>query len=109
MGYMCLTLTPCMELPMSSKYTKSARMRECQVRIPGYCNFNPETTIPAHINGGGMGMKHDDRHLAFCCGSCHDILDGRRQIKEFTYDELKLMHLEGVIRTQIIWINEGIM
>jgi len=65
--------------------------------------------VPAHLNGGGMGMKHDDRHLAFCCSTCHDILDGRHPVREFTYDDLKLMHLEGVIRTQIIWINEGLM
>lgn len=28
---------------------KAARGRECQVRIPGVCNGNPETTILAHI------------------------------------------------------------
>ncbi|ECK2143415.1 DUF1364 domain-containing protein, partial [Salmonella enterica subsp. enterica serovar Enteritidis] len=27
---------------------KAARGRECQVRIPGYCNHNPETTVLAH-------------------------------------------------------------
>ncbi len=28
---------------------KAARGRECQVRIPGVCNGNPETTVLAHI------------------------------------------------------------
>ena len=28
---------------------KAARSRECQVRIPGVCNGNPETSVLAHI------------------------------------------------------------
>lgn len=28
---------------------KAARGRECQVRIPGVCNGNPETSVLAHI------------------------------------------------------------
>lgn len=31
-----------------TKLTKAARGRECQVRIPGVCNGNPETTVLAH-------------------------------------------------------------
>ncbi|HBS0984508.1 DUF1364 family protein, partial [Klebsiella pneumoniae] len=27
---------------------KAARGRECTVRIPGYCNGNPETSVLAH-------------------------------------------------------------
>jgi len=94
---------------LSSKLTKSARGQECQVRIPDHCNFNPETVVLAHVNGGGMGMKSNDIHGAFCCSSCHDILDGRKPVREYTQDDLKLMHLEGVIRTQLIWISEGLL
>ena len=56
-----------------------------------------------------MGMKSNDIHGAFCCSSCHDILDGRKPVREYTQDDLKLMHLEGVIRTQLIWISEGLL
>lgn len=28
--------------------TKQARDRMCTVRIPGICNFNPETSVLAH-------------------------------------------------------------
>lgn len=31
-----------------SKLTRAARDRKCQVRIPGGCNGNPETTVLAH-------------------------------------------------------------
>lgn len=90
------------------KYTKSARDQDCQVRIPGYCNFNPETTVLAHLGSGGMGAKRLNIHGSYCCSSCHDVLDGRVR-SDYSSDELKLMHLEGVIRTQEIMINEGVL
>lgn len=100
---------------MASKYTRSARGQECQVRIPGVCNGNPETTVLAHLNGAGMGMKHADIHGAYACSSCHDVIDGRRIINtgnglsKYAGYELKKMHLEGVIRTQQIMIKEGLL
>ena len=91
------------------KYTRSAKGEPCQIRIPGYCEHNRETTVLCHVNGGGMATKHDSRHGAFGCNICHDIVDFRRSIKEFSRDEIKLMHLEAVIRTQQIWIKEGLL
>ena len=44
-----------------SKLRKLARDRECQVRIPGICNHNPETTVLAHLGGAGMGIAHNGR------------------------------------------------
>lgn len=84
---------------------KKAKDRECMIRIPGCCNRNPYTTVLAHLNGAGMGMKHHDLHGAWACSNCHDAVDGRRKVN-FSPDELKLMHLEGVIRTQQVLINE---
>jgi len=88
-------------------YRKEARGRECMVRIPRVCNHNPETTVLAHLNGGGMGMKRDDRHGAWCCSACHDVIDGRDRGAVFNQTELALMHHEGVIRTQEALIAEG--
>ena len=87
-------------------YRKEAKGRDCQIRIPSYCNFNPETTVLCHLPGAGMGRKHDDRHGAHGCSCCHDVVDFRVQT-EFTPTEIKLMHYEGVIRTQQILISEG--
>ncbi|ELN3596614.1 DUF1364 family protein, partial [Escherichia coli] len=42
---------------------KAARGRECQVRIPGVCNGNPETSVLAHIRLAGLcgtGIKPPD-------------------------------------------------
>ena len=92
-----------------SKLRKSAKGRNCEVRIPGVCNFNPETVVLAHLGGAGMGLKRNEVHGAFCCSSCHDEIDGRTIDSEFTRRDLKLMHHQGVERTQDIWIEEGLI
>lgn len=91
-----------------SKIRKSARGEDCTVRIPDVCNFNPETVILAHLNGGGAGMKHHDIHASYCCSSCHDAIDGRMKT-EYTHNELKQMHYEGMVRTQMILIKKGLI
>jgi len=92
-----------------SKLRKSARDRQCTIRIPGVCNRNPETTVLAHLNGAGMGMKHGDMHGAYACSSCHDLVDARTTTTQYSKDELALMHLEGMVRTQKIMLDEGLI
>ena len=91
---------------MSSRYTESARDKDCQVRVPGYCNFDTSTTVLAHLNGGGMGTKCPDWQGSFSCSSCHDIVDFRVKT-EYSRVEIKLWHHEGVARTQRIWNAMG--
>ncbi len=95
-----------------SKITKSANGELCEVRIPGVCNYNPETTVFAHIGGGGMGIKQPDTEGAYCCSACHDELDGRtRKLEEFPFrvELLKLHHHEGCMRTRKILIEKGLI
>lgn len=92
-----------------SKITGSAKGQECQVRIPGFCNGDPQTTVFAHLNGGGMGMKHPDTEGAYCCSACHDVLDERVRQYVFSRSELKLMHHEGAMRTRKILIEKGLI
>jgi len=92
----------------SSKLRKSAKGRNCQVRLPTHCNYNPETTVLAHLGGAGMGRKHNDLFGSFCCSGCHDAIDKR--VKScLTKDDLKLAHMEGIQRTQQIWLDEGLI
>jgi hypothetical protein len=94
----------------SKKLRDSARGQLCMVRIPGVCNFNTETTILAHLNGGGAGTKKSELFGAFCCSDCHDVLDGRVRIPPpYTTVHIKLMHYEGVERTQQIWLDDGLV
>ncbi|EGX06785.1 hypothetical protein ECSTECMHI813_1399 [Escherichia coli STEC_MHI813] len=45
---------------------------------------------------------------AIACSSCHDLIDGRVKTIDYTKEELRLMHAEGVFRTQEIWIKGDI-
>lgn len=91
-----------------TKITKSARGEECQVRLPGICNFNTETTIFAHIGkDGGMGSKVNDIHGAYCCSACHDEIDRRTRLMDATEAELYSWH--GVQRTQNILVAKNLI
>ena len=90
---------------------KLAKGRECQIRIPGVCNFNSETTVLAHfrlIGVSGLGLKPPDLLGAWSCSDCHDAVD-RRRFKELEFDFVRLAHAEGVLRTQAKLIEEGII
>ena len=90
---------------------KLAKGRECQIRIPGVCNFNSETTVLAHfrlIGVSGLGLKPPDLLGAWSCSDCHDAVD-RRRFKELEFDFVRLAHAEGVFRTQAKLIEEGII
>ncbi|SCC39218.1 DUF1364 domain-containing protein [Kosakonia oryziphila] len=90
---------------------KAAHGRECQVRIPGICSGNPETSVLAHYclaGTCGTGIKPDDTQAAIACSCCHDVIDGRVKT-EYSRDELRLMHAEGVMRTLAIWKKEGLV
>ena len=82
-----------------SKIRKSARGQECRIRIPGVCNWNPETVVLCHLNGAGMGIKKNDMEASYGCSSCHDAIDSRVKC-DFSMDSLKLMFYEGAERTR---------
>lgn len=56
----------------------SARGEDCTLRLDA-CNFDPETTVLAHIPCGqkGVGLKGPDTLACYACANCHDILDSR--------------------------------
>ncbi len=88
---------------------KEAKGRDCQVRLVGVCNHNPETVVLAHIRVAGItggGMKAPDKLGAWACSSCHDAIDMRTKTA-YSRDELLLAHLEGMARTQAVLIQEG--
>jgi hypothetical protein len=99
-----------------SKIRKAAQGRECQIRIPGICNGNPETTVLCHLPGGGMGAKQNDLFASFGCSDCHAYVDGGfSSDTTYLYDPgitgeiVSLYHHEGVIRTQEILLKEGLI
>ena len=84
-----------------SKLRDAAKGQECQVRIPGICNFKPETTVLAHYRLSGLcgtGMKPLDLVGAWACSDCHIAIDGAGT-SNWSKHELRFMHAEGVFRT----------
>jgi len=93
-----------------NKLSKAARSPECQVRIPGVCNGNPETTVLAHYRMAGtcgVSIKPNDLQGAWACSACHDACDGRS--KAVGRDTARHYHAEGVMRTQALLLREGLL
>lgn len=93
-----------------SKIRKSARGKPCMARLPGICNFNPETTVAAHIRIAdtcGVGIKPSDILTVRACSACHDEIDRRTRI--LPMDELKLYVHEAHCRTLIEYEKEGLL
>lgn len=81
---------------------KAAQGNPCMVRST-LCNFDPHTTVLAHyrsIGISGLGIKAPDLIGAWACSSCHDLIDGRCHVANLTKDDVRLLHLQGVVRTQ---------
>lgn len=96
----------------SNKIRNSAKGQECQVRLIGHCNGDSSTVIFAHYRMAGLsgvGQKPDDIFGAYCCSSCHDAVDGRVKTPLYSHDEIKKDFLEGVLRTQKILLDEGLI
>ena len=93
------------------KIRKSGRGQQCQIRLAGICNHNPETVVLAHYRMAGtcgMGMKPSDIQAAYACSRCHDASDGRLKT-DLSPDEIQTAFAEGVMRTQQILIKQGLV
>lgn len=95
-------------LLVMNKIRKSAKNQECQVRITGICNHDNSTTVFAHLNGAGLGIKHSDLFGAYACSNCHSWLDGG-YVKSSTRDIRDFMHLQAVFRTQLMLLEQGLV
>ena len=85
---------------------KEAKGRDCTVQIFQVCDFNPETTVPAHLNVIGWNSKSHALHIAWACVNCHAWLDGG-YTQTTTKEVRDLEHLQAIIKTQLILFDEG--
>jgi len=90
-----------------SKITESAKNQNCQIRIPNVCNFNIETTVFCHLGGAGIALKSSDLHGSYGCSNCHFIVDGGKT--EHSRNKIILWFFQGMIRTQIILLENGLI
>lgn len=85
---------------------KQTRNRDCAIRLPNCCNFNPETTVLAHlrlIGISGFGIKSPDVLGAWACSACHTRVDSDHS------PEVQLAFHEGIFRTQAELHRLGIL
>lgn len=89
---------------------KLARGMDCQIRLPGVCNFDPATTVLCHIRMAGItgvGMKASDILGAHGCSACHDEIDRRTTILDEEF--VRVCFLEGIIRTICLLTSSGVV
>lgn len=90
-------------LARSKKIMAAANGQDCTLRLVGVCNFNPDTTVAAHVGiRRGMACKAGDNMVVFACYDCHNAIESNRTM----YSEDKLRALE---ETQEILIDKGLM
>jgi len=67
-----------------AKYLAACRGEPCFLRIPGICNGDWTTCVPAHRNEGkGMGLKVPNYLTIPACYACHAEYDqGRRFLRD---------------------------
>lgn len=89
---------------------RAAAGEPCLIRVPGECRRDDAYTVLAHVrlvDISGMSLKADDMLAALGCDRCHDICDGRVPTLTYTYEQRRLMLLEGMVRTQARRIQQG--
>jgi hypothetical protein len=90
---------------------KLAKGQPCMIRVPIVCCGNLETTVGCHVRLTGIsgaGYKADDLFIAFGCFACHAVVDGQQK-SEYDYATRRLMLLEGMLRTQVWLMEQGIL
>ena len=80
-----------------SKITQSARGERCQIRFPGICNHDPETTVFAHYR------------LAGYCGTGIKPPDFMRLKADCAEGEIQTAFAEGVMRTLVLLHKKGLI
>ena len=61
-------------------HRQNARGQDCTIRIPGVCNWNPETTVLAHVGRHGSAKRNHDEDAIYACSDCHDAIDYRTRV-----------------------------
>ena len=81
---------------------KLAKGKDCQIRAYGVCNFDPDTTVLAHVRRAhvaGTGQKPPDIIGVWACGRCHDLIDKRERFGSPVAMPIDTLILEGLCRT----------
>lgn len=104
----------------SDAIMRAMRNYPCSLRVssfyPGYTCSPQNTVVGCHIGtpGKSMGSKSTDLAVAAGCQHCHDILDGRDNLRwGFILDKYSTAFmnrvLQGLIETQQRLVDDGVI
>lgn len=93
----------------SKKLTRFAKGRDCTLRIPHVCSFDPEKTMMVHppIANGGMSTKASDLECAIGCHDCHNRV--ARLIRDVEWVEVLDCWIRGSAETRALLVEAGIV
>lgn len=93
----------------NKKILNFAKGQDCTMNLPGFCNYNSETSVFAHLNesfaGKGTAQKADDCAGFIGCSGCHTAYDTGKIEEEDKYFYL----LRACYRTTRKLIDAGIL
>jgi hypothetical protein len=94
----------------SKKIREAARGQDCTFNIAYVCNYDPATTVLAHLpdESHGMGQKADDISAAFACSSCHNVVDNRVYDEHYSLSKQWYMR-RAMVRTWRKLIEMGVI
>ena len=92
------------------KIMDAARGEECTLNIVGFCKYESETTVAAHLpdGSGGSNKYTGPLSIAFACGDCHSVIDGR-VLTPVTREDREFYMRRGMMRTMTRLVDRGIL
>lgn len=96
---------------MSNKLREFALGQDCALRLFPHCNWDPATTVLAHLPhfDKGMARKAPDEWGVHACSACHAILDGAKKVSDISPLELERAKLRALSITQARLKEAGLM
>lgn len=90
---------------------EAARGKQCTIRLPGHCSWNPEKTMLCHLRlpgVAGVAFKPDDLLAVIGCHNCHQVIDGHQRT-DLPRDVIDRAVLEALGRTLLVFKREGLI
>ena len=92
----------------NKKLTDFARGKDCTLRVPSVCSFDPSTSVFCHVSTkrmAGMGTKTHDFFGFIGCSRCHEWQEKNRRTNPDCADYT----IDAICETQGLLIEAGLI